>query len=126
MLTVSQDVLNENNTFGDCAYGGGKRPVIYIETDLDKTDYIFEKIIINNNTFNNFNPSIIKANGAKHLEFTNNTINNSKTFEPIAPEAYVIDVKHIETLKVENVKISKDFTNKLKIEEVKNNLSDIK
>jgi len=126
VLTVSQDVLNENNTFGDCAYGGGKRPVIYIETDLDKTDYIFEKIIINNNTFNNFNPSIIKANGAKHLEFTNNTINNSKTFEPIAPEAYVIDVKHIETLKVENVKISKDFTNKLKIEEVKNNLSDIK
>ena len=126
MLTVSQDVLIENNTFGDCAYGGGKRPVIYIETDLDKTDYIFEKIIINNNTFNNFNPSIIKANGVKHLEFTNNTINNSKTFEPIAPEAYVIDVKHIETLKVENVKISKDFTNKLKIEEVKNNLSDIK
>jgi len=116
----AQDVLIEGNTFGDCAYGGGKRPVISISGKLDNKGRILEKIIINNNTFNNFNPSIIKATGVKQLEFTNNTINNSKTFAAKEPYAFVIDVKQIETLKIENIKISKDFKNKVKAEEIKN------
>lgn len=122
----SQDVLIEGNTFGDCTYGGGNRPVIYIETDLDKTDYIFGKIVIRNNSFNNFDPSIIKANGVKYLEFTDNSISNSKTFEPFTPQAFCIDAKHIETLKVRNNKISDDFINKLKVEQIKNDLSEVK
>lgn len=121
----AQDLLIEGNTFGDCAYGGGDRPVIYIETDLDKNDYIFGNIIIKNNTFLNFNPSILKANGVRYLEFSNNKIENSKTFPALNPNAYVLDVHHIDTLVVKNIDISADFQNKLNAVDVINKVSDM-
>lgn len=121
----AQDLLIEDNTFGDSAYGGYHWPVISISGKKDNKGRMLGKIIINNNMFNNFNPSVLKATGVKHLEFTNNTINNSKTFTPIVSSAYVIDVKQVETLKIVNVEISDDFKNKLDIEDVKDNLSDI-
>lgn len=120
----AQDMLIEGNTFGDCNYDGGKRPVISIGGDQGNKGRMLGNIIINNNTFNNFNPSIIAAIGVKNLEFTNNTINNSKTFPATEPDAFVLNVKQVETLKIKNVKISEEFTNKIKVEEVKNNLSD--
>ena len=122
----AQDMLIEGNTFGDCNYDGGKRPVISIGGDQGNKGRMLGNIIINNNTFNNFNPSIIAAIGVKNLEFTNNTINNSKTFPATEPDAFVLNVKQVETLKIKNVKISEEFTNKIKVEEVKNNLSDSK
>lgn len=121
----AQNLLIEGNTFGDCAYGGGDRAVILIETDLDKSDYIFGNITIKNNTFNNFNPSILKANGVKHLEFSDNIINNSKSFPALNSEAYVLDVHHIDTLRIKNLKITKDFINKLNAENVTKKLSDM-
>jgi len=116
----AQDLLIEGNNFGDCNYDGGKRPVISISGKLDSKGRMLGKIIINNNTFNNFNPSILKATGVKQLEFTNNIINNSKTFATTESESFVIDVKQIEILKIENTQISKDFKNKVKEEEIKN------
>lgn len=117
---AAQDILIESNTFGDCNYDGGNRPVISISGKLDNNGRMLGKIIINNNTFNNFNPSILKATGVKQLEFTNNIINNSKTFATTESESFVIDVKQIEILKIENIQISKDFKNKVKEEEIKN------
>lgn len=119
----AQDMLIEDNTFGDCNYDGGKRPVISIGGNKDDKGRMLGKITINNNTFDNFNPSIITAIGVKKLEFTNNTINNSKTFPATEPDAFVLDIKQVDILKIKNIKISKDFTNKIKTEEVKNNLS---
>lgn len=119
----AQDLLIEGNTFGDCNYDGGKRPVISISGKQDNKGRMLGKIIINNNRFNNFNPSILAAKGIKQLEFTNNTINNSKTFAATEPDAFVLDIKQVETLKIKNVKICEDFTNKIKAEEVSNNLS---
>jgi len=116
----AQDLIIEGNIFGDCNYDGGKRPVISISGKLGKKGRMLGKIIINNNTFNNFNPSILAATGVKHLEFTNNIINNSKTFAVTEPDVFVIDVKQIEILKINNLKISKDFMNKVKAEEIKN------
>lgn len=120
----AQDMLIEGNTFGDCNYDGGKRPVISISGNQDNKGRMLGKIIINNNTFNSFNPSIVAAIGVKHLEFTNNTINNSKTFPATSSDAFVLNIKQVETLKIKNIKISKDFINKIKTEEVKNNLSE--
>ncbi|GGK33796.1 alpha-1,3-galactosidase A [Yeosuana aromativorans] len=119
----AQDLLIEGNTFGDCSYDGRKRPVISIGGDEDYKGRQLGKIIIKNNTFNNFNPSILKAGGVNRLEFINNTINNSKTFPPTDFDAYVIDVKQVDTLNIKNVKISKDFVNKENIKAVKHNLS---
>ncbi|SIS78604.1 alpha-1,3-galactosidase-related protein [Belliella pelovolcani] len=121
----AQDLLIEGNTFGDCAYGGGDRPVIYIETDLDKTDYIFGNITIKNNTFTNFNPSILKANGVRYLEFSDNKIENSKSFPALYPSAHVLDVHHIDTLIIKNIDITVDFQNKLKAIDVINKVSDM-
>ena len=118
-----QDILIENNTFGDCNYDGGKRPVISVSGKLDDKGRRLGKIIIRNNIFNNFNPSILKAHGVKQLEFTNNIINNSKTFEPTNPDAFVIDVKQIDILKIESVKISEDFKNKVKEEGINKRLA---
>jgi len=122
----AQDMLIEGNTFGDCNYDGEKRPTISIGVNQDDKGRMLGKIIINNNTFNSFNPAILSAFGVKLLEFTNNTINNSKTFPATEPDAFVLNIKKIETLKIKNVKISEDFTNKIKTEEVENNLSDSK
>ena len=121
----AQDILIEGNTFGDCNYGGGKNAVIAISGKLGNKGRMLGKIIINNNTFNNFNPSIIKATGVSHLEFTNSKISNSKAFDSIKHDAYVINVRNINLLKIKNVKISDDFKNKLKTEEIVNLSSDI-
>lgn len=122
----AQDITIENNTFGDCNYDGGERPVISISGKLNNKGRMLGKIIIENNTFNNFNPAILEATGVNQLKFTNNTINNSKTFKPTYPSAYVIKIKQVETLKIEKVEIDTDFVNRIKIEEVKKNLSDIR
>ena len=116
----SQDMLIEGNTFGDCSYGGANEPVITIGGRFNGKGRMLGRIIIRNNVFNNFQPSILKARGVTYLEFTNNTINNSKTFPPLYPDEYVLDIKQVETLKIKNVKISKDFKNKVKAEEIKN------
>lgn len=121
----AQDLLIEGNTFGDCAYGGGDRPVIYIETDLDKTDYIFGNITISNNTFTNFNPSILKANGVRYLEFSDNIIENSKSFPALNLTAHVLNVHNIETLVIKNIDFTVDFQNKLKAIDVINKVSDM-
>lgn len=122
----SQDMLIEDNTFGDCSYGGANEPVITIGGKYNGKGRMLGRIIIRNNVFNNFQPSILKASGVTYLEITNNTINNSKTFPPLYPDEYVLDIKQVETLKIKNVKISKDFTNKLKAEEITNKSTDIK
>ncbi len=116
----SQDMLIEGNTFGDCSYGGANEPVISIGGKFNGKGRMLGSIIIRNNVFNNFEPSILKARGVTYLEFTNNTINNSKTFPPLYPDEYVLDIKQVETLKIKKVKISKDFKNKVKAEEIKN------
>jgi len=116
----SQDMLIEGNTFGDCSYGGANQPVITIGGKFNGKGRMLGNIIIRNNVFNNFQPSILKARGVTYLEFTNNTINNSKTFPPLYPDEYVLDIKQVETLKIKKVKISKDFKNKVKAEEIKN------
>ena len=120
-----QDIIIEGNTFGDCTYGGGNWPVISVSGKLDGKGRELGNIRIINNSFNTFNPAILVASGVKQLEFSDNTIANSKSFTPINLYAPVIVVKEVETFKAKNVKISDDFSNKLKIEDVKNDLSEI-
>lgn len=49
-----QNLIIRNNKFGDSCYGGGERPVISVHTSMDKTDYVFGKIVIEGNEFNQF------------------------------------------------------------------------
>lgn len=122
----AQDMLIEGNTFGDCSYSGANEPVITIAGKSKGKGRILGKIIIRNNVFNNFQPSILKARDVTYLEFTNNTINYSKTFPQLYPDEYVLDIKNVKTLKIDKVKISKDFKRKLLTEDITNKSSSIK
>ena len=114
----AQDLIIEGNTFGDCAYGARRAPIVV--RIGGRPDRMHNKIIFNNNTFNNYDPTIFRASWVRHLEFTNNRINHSGTFQAISPDSYVIDVSNIGTLKIENVEITKEFKNKLKKEGIDN------
>lgn len=99
----AQDVLIRNNTFEDCCYGGSPHPVILIHTGLDKEDYIFGKIVIDKNEFNQFDSAILHANGVKELQFTHNKIAKTDTFDPLFPQLPVLKFDHVESVKVSNI-----------------------
>lgn len=91
----SQDVTIRNNRFVDCAYGGKNLPVIYIHTTLDHNDYVFGKIGIEGNKFEQFDAAILKANGVDALRFSNNEIQVTDTYTPLFPDNAAVSVKHI-------------------------------
>lgn len=114
----AQDVIIRNNKFGDCCYGGGERPVILINTTLDKTDYSFGKIVIDGNEFNQFDSAILWANGVKELEFTRNRITNSKTFKPLYPDLPVLKFDHIENLKISSNQYEGNLKDKMVLDRI--------
>ena len=114
----AQDVLIRNNKFGDCCYGGGNRPVIFIHTSLDKNDYIFGSIRIEENEFNHFDSAILRANGVKELEFVNNKIQNSGTYKPLFPDNPVVDVEHIGNLKIDSIQYDGEILDKIRLVDI--------
>lgn len=116
----AQDVLIRNNKFGDCCYGGSPHSVISIHTSLDKKDYIFGEIVIDQNEFSQFDSAILKANGVEELQFTNNKISKSDTFEPLFPNLPVLKLDHIGSLKLRNVEYEGDLSKKTLISNVEN------
>ncbi len=117
----AQELIIRNNEFGDCCFAGNKHPVINIISTIggDKEDYSFGKIIIDSNKFKHFDSWILHANSVKELEFTNNIIENSGSFEPIYPEMPVLDFEHIGKLKVNNNTYKGNLKSKTIIKEVK-------
>lgn len=114
----AQDLIIRNNKFGDNCYGGNKQPVINIHSSLDKTDYTFGTIIIENNEFDHFDSAIIHANGVKNLQFINNKIKNSGTFVPLYPELPVLEFNHIGNLKVKSIDYDGELKEKIVIENI--------
>lgn len=113
-----EDLTVRNNKFGDCCYAGDKQPVINIHSSLDKNDYTFGKIVIENNEFSQFDAAIIHANGVKELQIRNNIIKKSGSFKPIYPDMPVLQLKHIRNLKVKNVTYPGTLKNNVIIENI--------
>jgi hypothetical protein len=104
-----QDVIIQNNRFGDCCYGGGRQPVIFIHAELSNGEYVFGKIVINQNEFHQFDSAILAADCVKDLEFTKNVIKDSKTFPPLYPEEPVLKFNDIGKLKIDSIQYEGDL-----------------
>ncbi len=116
----TMDLRIINNKFGDSGYGGGNYPVIWIQTVHDESDYIFGKILIENNEFNQFDQSIIRAKGVEHLVFSNNRISNSHTYAPLNPNESVFNLEHIKKLELRSNKLSEDVKQKAILNNIEN------
>ncbi|HMR82487.1 MAG TPA: right-handed parallel beta-helix repeat-containing protein, partial [Niabella sp.] len=114
----AQNVLIRNNQFGDCSYGGGKTPVIQIHTAINKAGYAFGRIVIEGNRFHHFDAAILQANSAKSLEFVNNRITRSKTFQPLHPHLPVLQFDHIQNLKVRSNSYDGSLRGKVLIKDI--------
>lgn len=114
----SQDVIIRNNEFVDCAYGGKDFPVINIHTSLDHSDYVFGTIVIENNTFRQFDAAIVKANGVANLQFNGNGIQSTSTYPPLFPDNSAIDIEHIGEFSATGNTFNGAARNKLASEEI--------
>lgn len=74
-----------NNTFQDCNIGGQNRGIIRFVTDDDSNNIAFKNIVIENNTFNQFDNMILEVNNTENLKFSGNTITNSGTYKMLFP-----------------------------------------
>ncbi len=92
-----KDVTIRNNTFLDGAYGGGAPHVtIRINPRLEEInpEKAYERnIIIENNTFKTFGDGLLKAVSVDNLQFINNTIEESTTYQKWKEEP-VISIQH--------------------------------
>ena len=90
-----KNVLIRNNKFLDIGYGGGPHVAIWINPHQKKIENgkAFENnIVIDNNLFKTFGDGLLRAHSVNNLQFTNNTIEESTTYEKWKDEP-VIDVK---------------------------------
>jgi len=92
-----QDILIQNNRFGDNVYGGGRGgAVIWINPHIKKRidDQPYESNIrIMNNVFRTFDSSILSATSVNGLIFKGNTIETSGTYPPISPAQPVLKLE---------------------------------
>ena len=92
------DVLIQNNRFGDSVYGGSGRggSIIWINPHIRKRidDQPYERNIrIINNTFRTFDSSVLNALSVDGLVFEGNTIEPSNTYTPINPQLPTIKLE---------------------------------
>ncbi|NIJ44834.1 hypothetical protein FHR24_001273 [Wenyingzhuangia heitensis] len=84
--SVCANVTIKNNTFQDCAYGGPNQSVIVLTAEKDIKELTFKNIVIENNTFNQFDNLILDIDKTENLVFKGNTITNSGTFPQLHPK----------------------------------------
>ena len=74
------DCTIRNNGFGDNAYTNEYTATIEGRLDKSKDKFPFGKIIIENNSFNTFNPNILDISGVDSLVFKNNKVEQSGNY----------------------------------------------
>lgn len=90
------NVVIRNNTFLDNCYGGNKGSVIWINPHQRRTiaGQPYERnIVIENNSFRTFDPSIVDARSVGGLIIRNNTIEASGTYPSIQPNMSTFTLK---------------------------------
>jgi hypothetical protein len=110
------DLTIRNNVFGDCTYDGRKSPIINIHADVKGDNFVFRNILIEDNTFNSFDASVLSVNKASGFIFRNNLIKRSGNYEPLHPEAPVISIRESENVILEKNIVESGFDNKLEID----------
>lgn len=114
------DVVIRDNKFLDGAYGGGAPHVtIWInpQQKVINPQKAFERnIIIENNLFKTFGDGLLKAQSVDNLQFINNTIEESKTYEKWKEEP-VIDIKQSHNILISGNKNNRSKSFDVKLDE---------
>lgn len=100
--SVCSNVVIRNNTFQDCAYGGANTGVIKFTAEKDIKELTFENILIENNTFNQFDNLILEIDKTESLTFKGNTITNSGTFPALYPNNPAVIVEKSKSINFKN------------------------
>ena len=90
------------NTFQDCTSGGMDRGVIRFHTDEGNKNVAFKNIVVENNTFNQFDSWIMEITNVDGLLFKGNKITNTGTFKAQFPERAVVSVHYSKDVRFEN------------------------
>lgn len=95
-----ENLLIENNTFGDCLFAGDSpNYVIMIDPEYNDKKSVFSKfsknITVRNNTFKTFKTNILYGLSVDGLVFENNTITQKS-------EVYPTFISKLETINIEN------------------------
>ncbi|NME71814.1 alpha-1,3-galactosidase-related protein [Flammeovirga aprica] len=103
----TNSVLIENNTFEDCLYGGNpNQSIILIDPQYKSKEMMDEKykyckdICIKNNVIKSFENSILTAQSVEGIEFTNNKIVQTNTYQAIFPKSPNVDLRNCSNVKI--------------------------
>jgi hypothetical protein len=105
-----KECIIRGNTFGDCTYGGGNRPLIYAHPGGgfpnaigESTDeYPMRKLVIEDNQFRSFHPLVLQASGIDTLVFRDNRVELSGNYPPLHEDNPVMDIRGIRLPVVED------------------------
>ena len=101
------DCTIKNNVFGDNAYVGGNRAVIEGRSDKSNDKFPYGKLVIENNTFNTFNPYILDISGVESLVFKNNKVESSGNYPLSVKDNPVLDIRNVNHELIEGNQIQK-------------------
>ena len=98
-----------NNVFEDSGYGGKNRAVIATHVDESEENYPVGNIVIENNTFNNFDPYIFDLEKIDSLIITNNIIEKSGNYPELNLDRKVLDDNKINHLILKNNTVTDEW-----------------
>ena len=98
-----------NNVFEDSGYGGKNMAVISTHVDKSEENYPLGKIVISNNTFNNFDPYIFDLERIDSLIIKNNTIEKSGNYPELNLDKKVLNENKINHLILKNNTITNEW-----------------
>lgn len=107
------DLTIRGNTFEDLGIGGGKPQAILqvdpvIKKEFRDLAYYHKNIVFDKNTIKTFDPHVIYALSVDGLQITNNTIIQTKTYQPIFDDLSQFDIQNCKNVLIANNKYQGD------------------
>ncbi len=104
-----KNCIIRNNIFKDSGYGGKNRAVIATHVDESEENYPVGKIVIDNNTFANFDPYVFDLERIDSLIIKNNTIEKSGNYPELNLDKKVLNDHKINHLILKDNTITNEW-----------------
>jgi len=104
-----KNCIIRNNIFEDSGYGGKNMAVIATHVNDSEENYPIGKIVISNNTFNNFDPYIFDLERIDSLIIENNIIEKSGNYQELNLDKKVLNVNKINHLILKNNTVTNEW-----------------
>lgn len=104
-----KNCIIRNNIFEDSGYGGKNRAVIATHVDKSEENYPLKKIVISDNTFNNFDPYIFDLERIDSLIIKNNIIKKSGSYPELNLDKKVLNDNKINQLIIKDNTVTDEW-----------------